>query len=199
MTSCIVPCMYKACKVAVSKILKKIQHISFTTDAWRSFNKDSYITITAHVLDEELELHSFVLDTSEMKDRHTSENLIKHITNVLQEWGFAAHSESVTLNFNTTNSENIYAEEEDGVDYLRDLHYYDEEMNQMDMDISQNHMSESHIDDNLHSESENSDLNASAGSISSRSNEHYVINSNFTFISDNASDISKALKVFGKV
>ena len=134
------------------------------------------------MLDEELELHSFVLDTSEIKDRHTSENLIIHITNVLQEWGFAAHSESVTLNFNTTNSENIYAEEEDGVDYLRELHYYDdEEMNEI-------------------SESENSHLNASAGS--SRSNEHNVINEEIvhtrTFISDNASDISKALRVNGQ-
>ena len=123
---------------------------------------------------------------------------------MLQEWGFAAHSESVTLNFNTTNSENIYAEEEDGVDYLRDLYYYDQEMFQMDMDSSQNDMtdmSEFHNDDNLHSESEseNTDLNASAASISSRSNEQYVINSNVTFVSDNASDICKALRVYGQV
>ena len=95
MTSCIVPSIYQACRGAVSDILKKIKHISFTTDAWRSLTKDSYITITAHVLDEELELHKFVLDTSEMKERHTSENLIKHIYKVLQEWGFADHSESV--------------------------------------------------------------------------------------------------------
>ena len=81
------------------------------------------------------------------------------------------------MNFNTTNSNDIYAEEEeDGVDFLRDLQFYDdEEMNQID--ISQNPMSESHIDDNLQSESENSHLNASAGS--SRSNEHNVINNNF--------------------
>ena len=79
MTSFVVPAVYKACRGAVSDILKCIQHISFTTDAWRSFNKDSYITITAHVLDDDLELHSFVLDTSEIKERHTSENLFKHI------------------------------------------------------------------------------------------------------------------------
>ena len=74
----------------------------------------------------------------------------------------------------------------------------------MDMDSSQNDMtdmSESHNDDNLHSESEseNTDLNASAASNRSRSNEQYVINSNVTFVSDNASDICKALRVYGQV
>ena len=87
MTTCIVPGVYQACKCAVSAILQKTKNISFTTDAWRSFNKDSYITITAHVIDDDLELHSFVLDTSEIKVRHTAENLFYHINNVLQQWG----------------------------------------------------------------------------------------------------------------
>ena len=60
MTTCIVPAVYQACKDAVRAILQNKKNISFTTDAWRSINKDSYITITAHVLDNNLELHSFV-------------------------------------------------------------------------------------------------------------------------------------------
>ena len=93
MNSTVVPAVYNACKGAVSDILKKIQHISFTTDAWRSFNKDSYITITAHVLDDDLTLHSFVLDTSEIKERHTSINLFNHIHKVIQDCGLETHSD----------------------------------------------------------------------------------------------------------
>ena len=124
MTTCIVPAVYQACKDAVKAILITKKNISFTTDAWRSTNKDSYITITAHVLDDDLVLHSFVLDTSEIKVRHTSENLFKHINNVLQEWGLNSHTDSVTLNFNSTNANDIFADEEvaddDDVDYMQE-------------------------------------------------------------------------------
>ena len=128
MTTCIVPAVYQACKDAVRAILQNKKNISFTTDAWRSINKDSYITITAHVLDDNLELHSFVLDTSEIKVRHTSENLFHHIKDVLQEWGLNSHTDSVTLNYNSTNANDIFADEEeadDGVDYMQAWQCYD--------------------------------------------------------------------------
>ena len=78
MTTTVVSAMYKATREVITEMLKNIQHIAFTTDAWRSFHKDSYITITAHVLDDDLTLHSFVLDTSEIKDRHTGVHNVIH-------------------------------------------------------------------------------------------------------------------------
>ena len=53
-------------KEVVTDILKNIQH------------KDSYIRITAQVLDADLTLHSFLLDTSEIKDRHTGVHNVIH-------------------------------------------------------------------------------------------------------------------------
>ena len=148
MTTCIVPAVYQACKDAVRAILQNKKNISFTTDAWRSINKDSYITITAHVLDDNLELHSFVLDTSEIKVRHTSENLFHHINNVLQEWGLNSHTDSVTLNYNSTNANDIFADEEeevadDGVDYMQEWRCYDNDDGDSPMSESQTQMSES--------------------------------------------------------
>ena len=200
MTTRIVPGVYQACKGAVSAILQKIKNISFTTDAWRSFNKDSYITITAHALDDDLELHSFVLDTSEIKVRHTSENLFNHINNVLQQWGLDSHTDSVTLNYNNTNANDIFAGEEeadDGVDYMRDFQCYDNDDGDGPMSESQTQMSESQtqIDENVL-------MNLTQPS-SSRSNERNVVSSDeivhtLTFVSDNAADISKALRVTGQ-
>ena len=189
MTSTIVPRLYQSCRDAVTDILKKIQHIAFTTDAWRSFHKDSYITITAHVFDDDLTLHSFVLDTSEITERHTADNLFKHIDKVLKGWDIQTHSPAITLNYNNTDENDIYADahdEEDVVDFLRTENIYDdaEETTQTQMFESQ---SQTQIDEIL------------AVPNSSRSDEqHTGTEHRTTFISDNASDITKALTVHGK-
>ena len=66
MTGTIVPIMYNACKAAVTKIIENNHHISLTTDAWKSFSKHSYITITCHLIDDDGVLHNFISDTSEI-------------------------------------------------------------------------------------------------------------------------------------
>ena len=186
MTTTIVSAMYKATREVITEMLKNIQHIAFTTDAWRSFHKDSYITITAHVLDDDLTLHSVVLDTSEIKDRHTSANLFKHIDKVLKDWGILTHSPAVTLNYNNVNENDIYdesneVEAEDDVDYLLLENFYGDEENQTQMFKSQ-----TQIDD------------SQTVPPSSRSGVHNVIHTGTehtnTFVRDNASDISKALR-----
>ena len=46
MTNTVLPILYRAGFDAVKGIIKKIQHISLTTDIWKSFSKISYITVT---------------------------------------------------------------------------------------------------------------------------------------------------------
>ena len=67
MNGTIVPVVYKACQDAVREMIKNVHHISLTTDAWKSFAKQSYITLTCHIIDDECKLHNFVLDTTEIK------------------------------------------------------------------------------------------------------------------------------------
>ena len=67
MNTTVILIVYNGCKNAENDILKKVHHISLTTDAWRSFSKHSYITVTAHMLDDDLQLHNVALDTSEKK------------------------------------------------------------------------------------------------------------------------------------
>ena len=187
MTSTIVSAMYKATREVITEMLKNIQHIAFTTDAWRSFHKDSYITITAHVLDDDLTLHSFVLDTSEIKDRHTSANLFKHIDKVLKDWGILTHSPAVTLNYNNVNENDIYDESneaEDDVDYLLLENFYGDEENQTQMFESQTQIDGSQT---LPPSSRSGVRN-----VIPTGTEHTT-----TFVSDNASDISKALRQEG--
>ena len=67
MTRTVVPILYRACEDAVRDKIKNVHNISITTDAWKSFAKHSYITITCHIIDDEGNLHDFILDTTEIK------------------------------------------------------------------------------------------------------------------------------------
>ena len=137
-----------------------------------------------------------------LKVRYTSEIFFNHINNVLQQWGLNSHTDSVTLNYNSTNANDIFADEEeevadDGVDYMQAWRCYDNDDGDSPMSESQTQMSESQtqIDEDV--------LRTVTRPSSSRSNERNVVNSdeivhNLTFVSDNAADISKALRVTGQ-
>ena len=72
----IVPVIYAACQKAVSEKIKNIHHIALTTDCWKSFAKQSYITLTCHIIDHNGKLQNIFLSTTEIKTRHTSRVLI---------------------------------------------------------------------------------------------------------------------------
>ena len=67
MNGTVVPVLYKACENAVREKIKNLHHISLTKDAWKSFAKHSYITVTCHIIDDECNLQQFLLDTTEIK------------------------------------------------------------------------------------------------------------------------------------
>ena len=59
--------MYEETKLAIKEELKKHTNIAITTDAWTSMTQQSYITVTAHVIDEDTcELKCYVSSTSEI-------------------------------------------------------------------------------------------------------------------------------------
>ena len=129
MTNTIIPSLYDESIVIIKDILKQIKYLSMTTDAWSSLSKQSYITVTAHLIDDHLKLHHFVLDTSEIKVRHTSENLLAHVRNVINKFNLEDNVNDVTINYNSTNNDDIHAvnENDDGVDYLRVVDYYSDD------------------------------------------------------------------------
>ena len=127
MNGTIVPLVYAACKKAVIEKIQSQHHIAMTTDAWKSFAKQSYVTLTCHLIDHTGELHNILLSTTEIKTSHTAENLRDHIQKELVQWGL--QSDIVTTNFNSTNANDIEDEVEaiDGeIDYLQEVGYYNE-------------------------------------------------------------------------
>lgn len=66
--------------------LNAVQSVVCTTDCWSSLAQHSYITITAHVLNNNWSPMSFTLTTEEMEERHTALNISEKLENVFSKW-----------------------------------------------------------------------------------------------------------------
>ena len=71
--------MWLETKEVVRQFLYDADSVALTTDCWTSLAQHSYITMTCHVIDKEMNLQSFVLDTLAMDVSHTSENLLLEV------------------------------------------------------------------------------------------------------------------------
>ena len=79
--------LYETVKKKVEEIISKTEKVALTTDMWTSRTTNSYITVTAHYLRDNYTIHTNVLETVEMEERHTSENLVRHLSSVIRDWG----------------------------------------------------------------------------------------------------------------
>ena len=212
--------MYKETKQHIIHELQKHQNIGLTTDAWTSTTQQSYITVTAHIIDENCKLKAYVLDTTEITKRHTSENLMEHIETILIEYEIKHENEhNIILNFNATNPADVHEEDQEQeheVDYLND----DTEFDNDDSELTQS--TTIHEDNVIDSQSltqellsmlpENTNENVSLSNNSSRRNSIQSSDNaqcptptsrpstphkQLHFVSDNASDITKALSRIG--
>jgi len=66
--------------------LKAVQSVVCTSDCWSSLSQHSYITITAHALNNDWSPMSFTLTTQEMEERHTALNIADKLENVFSNW-----------------------------------------------------------------------------------------------------------------
>ena len=78
--------MYNDSLKYVKQLIGQSPAVALTCDLWTSLNTVSYMTITAHVIDRNDTLQAYCLDTSQMKERHTSECLLAHILKKLKEF-----------------------------------------------------------------------------------------------------------------
>ncbi|XP_071579091.1 E3 SUMO-protein ligase ZBED1-like [Temnothorax nylanderi] len=82
--------MLHALKESIEKSIKaelsKACGVACTSDCWSSAAQESYITMTVHLIDDNWVQKSFTLNTTEMDERHTSENLANKMENIFEEW-----------------------------------------------------------------------------------------------------------------
>ena len=78
--------MWLETRGVIAEILCDVDSVALTTDCWTSIAQDSYITMTCHVIDKDMNLKYFVLDTLAMDVSHTSENLLLEVKKILNNW-----------------------------------------------------------------------------------------------------------------
>ncbi|KAK7898586.1 hypothetical protein WMY93_019439 [Mugilogobius chulae] len=100
----VIPGMYKEAKTTIRERLSHTERVALSCDAWTSRATDSYVTITAHYIDEDWSLCSHVLQTRTMPDCHTGANLAVLLQEVVQEWGIAEKN-VVVVTDNAANME----------------------------------------------------------------------------------------------
>ena len=85
----LIPEMYRKVKEKVTDLVKKHSHVSITTDLWSSMAQDSYLSLTGHFINSNIERQQPCLHAVPFHDSHTGERIASMITNCLQAWGIA--------------------------------------------------------------------------------------------------------------
>lgn len=87
MSDTAIPEMYSAVRVKVKSLLAKADYVSFTTDIWTcSQNNDSYMSLTAHWINESYTRDKAVLHVQGLSGSHTADNIVKVLRGMLQNW-----------------------------------------------------------------------------------------------------------------
>lgn len=81
----VIPKIYEM-KGKVKACIDPIPFLAFTTDCWTSRAVDSYMSLTAHYIDEKFQRKLLVLDTMFVSERHAAQNLLSKILAVLEAW-----------------------------------------------------------------------------------------------------------------
>ena len=61
--------------------------VAFTTDMWTSIAQHGYITVTGHYINKDWKLNANILATRKVDNRHTGENIAKHVEEISREYG----------------------------------------------------------------------------------------------------------------
>ena len=96
---------YTAALDTLKSILAGAGDISITTDLWTSNKQESYISITAHWLDDKLNMQHAILATPEMPESHTGVNIAERINQCLREFGI----ENSVVAYVADNGSNVVA------------------------------------------------------------------------------------------
>lgn len=81
----LIPQMYNLLKDVVKMKIQKVEAVCLTTDAWTSSANESYLSVTAHFVNNDT-LESALLECYKYCESHTANNLSAELNRVAQDW-----------------------------------------------------------------------------------------------------------------
>jgi len=85
-TSIMLPAIYIDLQNDIFQNMQRTSFMSFTTDTWTSSSNDSYMAITCHYIDDELNFKNFLLSVESFPEKHTALNIYEKFSQVLEKW-----------------------------------------------------------------------------------------------------------------
>ena len=98
-----IPLLYEKVRHEIAKSLSNAKRVAITVDGWTSRATDSYVTVTAHYIDEEWVLQNHVLQTRPFNEAHTGNNLGLLLKDVCCTWNIADKNPALV----TDNAKNM--------------------------------------------------------------------------------------------
>jgi len=87
LTQELLPSMYQDAVDNMKTALEKAEAVTLTTDGWTSLTTEGYLAVTAHCIDSEFPMHSYLLECVKYSERHTADNLAEELQRCIREWG----------------------------------------------------------------------------------------------------------------
>jgi hypothetical protein len=84
----ILPELYAEAKAMMLVELSQMNSVALTADCWTTLSMVSYITVTAHFINDNVKMISCVLNTRIVETSHTSENLAEILKGICAEFKF---------------------------------------------------------------------------------------------------------------
>jgi len=95
--------IYEKSVTALKTELAKARYVAFTTDMWTSVQNIAYMCVTVHWVTDDWQLASAVMQTREVGEKHTGENLSIRLADAANEWNIADSKVSATVHDNGSN------------------------------------------------------------------------------------------------
>ncbi|XP_077085839.1 E3 SUMO-protein ligase ZBED1 [Siphateles boraxobius] len=102
LNSYLIPALYDKVRREIEESLHKAQRVALTVDGWTSCATASYVTVTAHYIDDGWVLKKHVLQTRVFNEAHTGNNLAVLLQDVCREWKIEEKSPALVTD-NTRN------------------------------------------------------------------------------------------------
>jgi hypothetical protein len=106
----VIPNLVKRAEAAVTKMLEKAKHFSFTSDIWTcSHTNDAFISLTAHWIDEhetKVPRQSIVLQSSFFPGSHTGQRIAEKFESMLSKWTIDHSKCHIVVTDNASNITN---------------------------------------------------------------------------------------------
>ena len=78
--------MYGEVKSKILEELNDVTDVAITTDGWTSLATESYVTVTIHYITKDWQGKSAILNTSELDESHSAENIAIRLELVQADW-----------------------------------------------------------------------------------------------------------------